>query len=106
MPSSPSQFIAEGGKFHLAEALFNAFKYKIRCPRCAGNATQPGFIKDAGGKGGKDGQPRRLWACQRSNSRSATTRCGRATCTEYIDLARKQLDDEQFNDVLQRVCQK
>jgi hypothetical protein len=28
------------------------------------------------------------------------------SCTEYIDLARKQLDDTQFNDVLQRVCQK
>ena len=50
MASSSSQFVAEGGKFHLAEALFNAFKYKIRCPCCAGNLTQPGFIKDAAGK--------------------------------------------------------
>jgi hypothetical protein len=105
MRSSPSQFIAEGGKFHLAEALFNVFKYKIRCPCCAGNPTQPGFIKDAGGKGGKNGLPRRLWACQRSNSRSATNRCSRVTCTEYIDLARKQLDHSQFDDVLRHVCQ-
>ena len=105
MPSSPSRFIAEGGKFHLAEALFDAFKYKIRCPDCVGNSTQPGFIKDEGGKGGKDRQKRRQWFCQRSNSRSVTSKCGRVSCTEYIDLARKQLDDTQFDGVLQHVCE-
>ena len=106
MPSSPSKYVAEGGKFHLAEALFNAFRYKIRCPSCAGNPAQPGFIKDEGGKGGKQGQKRRQWKCQRSNARSAKSQCGRASCTEYIDLARQQLDHAQFDNVLQRVCQK
>lgn len=104
--TSPSKFVAEGGKFHLAEALFNAFRYKIRCPSCAGNPTRPGFIKDEGGKGGKEGQKRRQWKCQRSNGRSAKSSCSRATCTEYIDLAKQQLDHAQFDNVLQRVCQK
>lgn len=51
MAFSPhSRFLAEGGKFHLAEALFNACKFKIRCPDCPGNLIQPGFIKDVAGK--------------------------------------------------------
>jgi hypothetical protein len=101
----PPHFVLEGGKFHFAEALFNSFKFKIRCPYCIGNHLKPGFIKDEAGKGGKDGQSRRMWRCQRSNSRTATGPCSRATCTEYISLARKQLDQTQFAEVLERVCQ-
>lgn len=103
--SNPPHFVIEGGKFHFAEALFNSFKFKIRCPHCIGNHLKPGFIKDEAGKGGKDGQSRRMWRCQRSNSRTATGSCSRATCTEYISLAKKHLDQTQFADVLQRVCQ-
>ncbi|KUJ06206.1 uncharacterized protein LY89DRAFT_678976 [Mollisia scopiformis] len=40
------QFVLEGGKFHLADALFNSFKFKIRCPNCVGNPLKPRFIKD------------------------------------------------------------
>lgn len=101
--SSP-QFVEEGGKFHLAEAFFNLFKFEIRCPHCAGNPLKPGFIKDEGGKGGKEGQSRRMWRCQRSNSRAATGTCSRATCTEYISLAQKQLNRTQFTEVLEQVC--
>jgi hypothetical protein len=102
----PSRFVVEGGKFHLAEALFNKFKFKIRCPHCPGTPREAGFIKDQAGKGGLGGQQRRQWACQRSNSRSSNLpRCGRVSCTEYIDLAIRQLDPGEFADILDRVTQ-
>jgi hypothetical protein len=105
--SSRPHFLIEGGKFHLAEALFDAFRFKIRCPYCEGNPREAGFIKDQGGKSGAGGQQRRLWACQRSNSRRTTTgRCSRASCTEYINQAILQLDPKQFADVFKRVCQR
>lgn len=107
LPHPPKDFVLEGGKYHLAEALFNAFKFKIRCPHCVGNPREAGFIKDQGGKGGPDGQRRRLWTCQRSNSRRATIgRCSRASCTEYIDLAIQQLQPTQFTELLDGVCQR
>src|SRR6266699_613541 len=103
---SPPRFHIEGGKFHLAEALFDSFKFKVRCPQCAGNPRDPGFIKDQGGKSGPNQERRRLWGCQRSNSRNTTSpRCGRVTCTEYINLASKQLDQAQFTSALERVIQ-
>ena len=110
-PMAPSRrskdFVLEGGKYPLAEALHDAFRFKIRCPDCVGNPLKPGFNKDEAGKRGKDGQPRRQWACQYSNTRSTSiAKCGRVTCTEYIELARKQLGQTQFAGVLQRVCQR
>jgi len=107
-PSHPSKgFVLEGGKYHLAEALHNAFKLRIRCPSCEGNLREPGFIRDQSGKSGLNGQQRRAWACQRSNSRSNKgPNCRRATCTKYINLAIQQLDKGQFADVLEQVCQK
>lgn len=107
-PSHPSKsFVLEGGKYHLANALHNAFKFKIRCPDCVGNPLKPGFNKDEAGKGGKDGQARRQWACQYSSARSTSiANCSRVSCTEYIELARKQLNPTQFADVLERVCQR
>lgn len=105
MPSSPtSKFAQEGGKLYLAEALFDRFKLEIRCPRCLGNPSRPGFIKDEAGKGA-DGRPRRQWACQRSNSRSSLSYCPRVSCTEYIELARQQVDQDDFNNTLQHTCQ-
>ena len=104
--SSQSSFVEERGRFYLAEALFAAFKFQIRCPHCPGNTLKPGFIKDTAGKGGREGQARRQWTCQRSNSKTNLTRCPRASCTEYIDLARGQLQPRQFQDVLERVCQR
>jgi hypothetical protein len=106
MPRSQKDCTPEGGKFQLAKALFDTFKYKIRCARCAGNPTRQGFTPDNAGKGTKDGLTRRMWACQRSNGRKETNRCGRVTCTEYIELARAQLSHAQFTSVLGRVCQR
>jgi hypothetical protein len=104
MSSPPhSHFAIEGGKFFLAEALFHSFKYNIRCSHCVGNRSQPGFIKDQGGKVGNN-QARRQWACQRSNGRGITSKCPRASCTEYIDLAIDQLDRTQVLKVVAQVC--
>jgi hypothetical protein len=44
----PYQF--ESGLGPFAEALHNAFRYKIRCPTCPGNPRQPGHNKDTAGK--------------------------------------------------------
>jgi hypothetical protein len=105
-PRPPKDFVHEGGKYHLADALHNTFRFKIRCPDCIGNPRKPGFNKDEAGKGGKDGQARRQWACQYSSARSTSIAgCSRVSCTEYIELARKQLDPTQFAEVLERVCQ-
>lgn len=65
---APAPFNGEGGTFYLADALFHTFKYQIRCPRCVGNSTEPGFIKDQAGKPAQDGGKRRYWACQYSNT--------------------------------------
>lgn len=99
-------FAEEGGKLHLAEALFFRHKFQIRCPKCVGNPNRPGFIKDEAGKGDKEGRPRRQWACQRSNSKGSLYRCPRISCGEYINLARQDLDQQQFQKVLQPVSQR
>lgn len=99
-----SSFWKEGGKLYLAEALFNKHKHQIRCPNCPGNRFKQGFIKDEGGKSPLEGQPRRLWSCQRSNGRGMTQRCPRVSCTNYIDLAIQQLDAQSFQAVVAHVC--
>lgn len=105
--SLTTRYTLEGGRFYLAEALFDQHRFQIRCPNCEGTPGEPGFIKDQGGKGSPDGRARRQWACQRSNSKKTALlkRCGRVTCTEYIDLARQQLAPTQFQTVLAAVCQ-
>ena len=103
--SSPG-FSIEGGKLYLAESLFATWKLKIRCPNCVGNCLKPGFIKDEAGKGSKDGQSRRQWACQRSNGKGATTKCPRATCTDFIALATQQLDPAVLATVIADVFAK
>jgi hypothetical protein len=102
--SSQSHFAIEGGKFFLADALFYSFKYRIRCPHCAGNLDKPGFIKDQAGKACNSGQARRQWACQQSNGKGITSKCPRASCTEYINLAIDQLDSTQVHSVIAQVC--
>lgn len=101
-----NKFVVEGGKYYLADALFKKFKFRIRCLDCAPvNLNEPGFIKDQGGKSDSEGRVRRLWGCQRSNSRAARQKCRRTTCTEFIDLARQQLEEGEFGDVLVAVCE-
>lgn len=73
--------------------------------RCLSNPGKAGFIKDEAG-GGTDGKPRRQWACQRSNGRSAISHCPRVSCTEYIELARQQVDQDDFNNTVHHTCQK
>lgn len=93
------RFSPEGGRFHLAEALFDAAKLEIRCPTCPGNPGRPGFIKDQGGKADGESATRRLWACQRSNGsqqRSSGLTCPRVSCTEFVDLARRVLPPQDF----------
>jgi hypothetical protein len=97
-------FSIEGGKLHLAESLFATWRFKIRCPNCVGNRLKPGFIKDEAGKGSKDGQSRRQWACQRSNGKGVTTKCPRASCTDFIALATQQLDPAVLATTISDVC--
>lgn len=105
MTISPPPLAPEGGRLYLAEALFAAYPYTIRCPSCVGNEGRPGFIKDSAGKSTKDGLNRRQWRCQRSNGRGVdgSARCGRTSCTEYINLARGVLSAQQFGQVLKEV---
>lgn len=101
--ASTSKFAHEGGKLYLAEAFFSLYKYRLRCGSCDGNAGQPGYIKDQGGKASSD-RTHRLWACQRSNGRSALDKCPRLTCTNYIKLADSVLDISEFRAVVEHVC--
>jgi hypothetical protein len=104
--SHPSEFVIEGGKFHLAEALFDAFKFKVRCLRCVGNLRKQGFIKEQAGKRGPNGERRRYWGCQYSSSSANSANCSRISCTEYISQARQQLKDDEFRGILEQVCQR
>lgn len=99
-----TRFSPEGGRLLLAEALFDEYKYLIRCPNCTGTPGQAGFIKDQAGKS-SDGLPRRQWACQRSNGTkvSLKARCQRATCERFIAAARQQLNPSAFNRTLKAV---
>ena len=99
-------FSPEGGKLYLAEALFSQWRFNIRCPHCIGNAGQPGFIRDQGGKAPTDGLKRRQWACQRSNGRGIGKKCPRAACSAYISLAQTQLNTDAFAETLRGVCMK
>lgn len=94
----PPRHAEEGGKLYLAERLFHLFPHKIRCPQCKGDPLKPGFIKDQAGKGDKNRVSRRQWSCQRSNARNAVLpKCSRVTCTDFIALARKQLQSDDFD---------
>jgi hypothetical protein len=101
----PYQF--EGGMGPFAEALHNAFRYKIRCPTCPGNPRQPGHNKDTAGKTNASGKRKRYWACQLSN---ATYRdganCSKIGCSDYIFQAQQQLTDDQFASVLAQVIER
>jgi hypothetical protein len=89
-----------------ASTILQILYSRIRCPDCApANLNKPGFIKDQGGKYDSEGRARRLWGCQRSNSRAAKQNCRRITCTEFIDLARQQLEEGEFGDALVNVCE-
>lgn len=100
-----TRFILEGGRYYLATALFDAYRFRIRCEICKGNDQQPGFIKDQAGKAGSQGQARRQWACQRSNGPRVTSKCPRVSCTEYIELAQRQLTPQEFRQVWEKVCE-
>ena len=104
MSPPPSQYAPEGGKLRLAEAIFNSYRFLVRCPNCPGNANKAGFIKDEGGKSSKDGLKRRQWACQMSNGRHTTQVCPRVTCTDYILLAQHTLSAASFKRVVRKVC--
>lgn len=104
---SGSSFAHENGRLLLATALFDRYKYRIRCPSCRGNPSSPGFIKDSAGKKDQAGLPRRQWTCQRSNSRAtaAFDRCARQSCKQFIDLALGQLLQEEVRTILRAICQ-
>lgn len=98
------QYAIEGGKLHLAEALFSKFKYIIRCPTCPGIPGKPGFFLDSAGKPDANGFRRRAWACTWSNS--SKTRCdGRRKCrrlqvSDFILLAVDSLAEDDFQSTL------
>ena len=97
-------YTPEGGKLRLAEAIFDSYRFLVRCPNCLGNSTKPGFIKDEGGKSSKDGLRRRQWACQMSNGRRVRQVCPRVTCSDYILLAQRQLSPASFKRVVGKIC--
>ena len=104
MTTSPPLFTPEGGRFYLAEALFAAYAYRIRCPACPGNPHRPGFIKDSAGKSTGDGLSRRQWKCQRTNGRATTGKdCPRVTCTQYIEIATHILSAEELEGIVTTV---
>ena len=104
MSSTLLDYAPEGGKLFLAQAIFNAYRFLVRCPSCPGNPTKPGFIKDEAGKAPKDGYKRRQWACQMSNGKGVTSKCPRASCSEYIRLAQQQLKPTTFIHLVTQVC--
>ncbi|KAL8684403.1 MAG: hypothetical protein Q9224_006374 [Gallowayella concinna] len=106
MTLNSAGFTPEGGKFHLAEALFDAHKYSIPCPSCPTVRGKPGFIKDQAGRSPKDGLSRRMWKCQHSNARGSAVDCPRKTCTEYINLARRKLDGDRFIAVVRTLLRR
>lgn len=96
----------EGGKRQLAEALWERYKFNIRCGTCPGNPGKQGFIKDQAGKAAEGAFSRRYWTCQRSNGQKVTQRCGRVSCSEFIDLAITQLGPSRFDVVVQSVTER
>jgi hypothetical protein len=62
-------FTPEHGKFFLAEALFDRYKYQIRCPSCPGTREGQGFIRDSAGNKDVQNKKRRQYKCQQSNKR-------------------------------------
>jgi len=100
-----TRFISEGGRFYLAEALYNKHGFDIRCPTCPGNVGRTGFTRDeAGTIKNQPGRKRRQWTCQKSKSTKDSSQCSRASCTTYIKLAITQLAQVQFQTVLAAVC--
>ena len=99
----PTSFTPEQGRQPLAEALFAAARFRIRCPQCPGNINRPGHIKDEAGKCSADHSRRRFWACQRSNGKGIRDRCRRISCTEYIHLAQAQLPAAEFSSIVAAV---
>jgi len=102
-PFMPSAFTSEQGRQPLAEALFTAARFRIRCPQCPGNDNQPGYIKDEAGKRSTEQLKRRFWTCQRSNGTGIQDRCRRISCTEYIRLAQTQLSSSEFSSIVKVV---
>lgn len=101
VPAMP-EYAPEGGKLELATKLFETCRYRIRCPRCAGNRSKPGYIRGTAGST-VDGLPRRYWDCQYSNGRGAKRKCKSVPCSEFIELAKEQLPPSVFEGVAQAV---
>lgn len=95
-------FATEGGKQPLAQALFESFKNRIRCPTCPGNKGNPGFTLDSAGRCAKEGRARRYFSCQLSSGVRSKEDCRRASCSRYIQLASEQLKPTEFADVVRR----
>ena len=111
MPPKPrvtyGEHAPEEGKLYLAEAICEAYRTRqlnVRCPTCENTPGKPGFIRDTAGKGTVDGRKRRYFSCQRSSSRRNAARdqpkCQRATCSGYIELARRQLGGEKLVELV------
>jgi hypothetical protein len=101
----PYQF--ESGLGPFAEALHNAFRYKIRCPTCPGNPQQPGHNRDTAGKTNASGKRKRYWACQLSNATHWDgPKCSKIGCSDYIFQAQQQLTDDQFASALAQVVER
>lgn len=106
MPSPRAPYASEGGRRQLAEALWETYRYQIRCRTCEADLTAPGHNKDSAGKPTKDGEKRRIWTCRHSNTTKAIgSRCPRASCTAYILRAQEALVPTDFAAVLARVCE-
>lgn len=97
-------YTIEGGKRYLAEELHESFS--LYCPAC----TNQGFIRDQAGKSTKDGLKRLQFKCKWSNSvqcrQTTLESCPRLSVSRLIDVAKGQLGDQQFRNVVERVCQR
>jgi hypothetical protein len=95
---TPTEFVPEGGKLHLANRLHALYRFNIRCPSCPGNRGMAGFIRSQSRKPDKKNRLKRRFNCQRHE------KCAHLSCREFIELARRHLSSEVFRAVVRTVC--
>lgn len=90
MSSMPKDLAPENGKLALATALFESYRYQIRCPDCSSTPGKSGHTLDTYGRSPGD-VTRRRFRCQKTGGS-----CAALTCTRYISAAENQLLPTQF----------
>lgn len=86
----PKDLAPENGKLALATALFESYRYQIRCPDCNSTPGKSGHTLDTYSRSPSD-VTRRRFRCQKTGGS-----CAALTCTRYISAAENQLLPTQF----------